>query len=313
MKGWTIRVNFTQRAWMSGALNLLSAIVACGDREVVCPRVAVVRKCHKYTTKNIPLVPLFFLAVGRPGKMKVKKKAGSTPWNELSAGISSKPKGDRANAKRSSGSGGGNGEATSEAKSAGNSKPARHRSQTDHAKAKRSEHRRKRRLRMKQRKTMCFGCRQFGHSLQDCPESNSGICFRCGTTEHTTTDCKVIPKKGEPEFPYAKCFICKKQGHLSRSCPDNPRGLYPNGGCCKTCGSVEHFAKDCPERQQAKGKAKYVLSTDSFHGSADADDSLALNIDSDDGNGDGEEAQMGGSGGRAPVAKKKKRVAKVVF
>lgn len=33
-------------------------------------------------------------------------------------------------------------------------------------------------------------------------------------------------------------------------CPDNPRGLYPNGGACKHCSSVEHYAKDCPEAQK---------------------------------------------------------------
>lgn len=33
-------------------------------------------------------------------------------------------------------------------------------------------------------------------------------------------------------------------------CPDNPKGLYPNGGACKFCSSVEHYARDCPERQK---------------------------------------------------------------
>jgi hypothetical protein len=55
------------------------------------------------------------------------------------------------------------------------------------------------------------------------------------------------------EFPYAKCFICGEVGHLSQKCPDNPRGLYPNGGCCKECGSVEHLQRDCPEYQRQQG------------------------------------------------------------
>jgi zinc finger CCHC domain-containing protein 9 len=33
-------------------------------------------------------------------------------------------------------------------------------------------------------------------------------------------------------------------------CPDNPKGLFPNGGACKFCSSVEHYARDCPERQK---------------------------------------------------------------
>lgn len=36
------------------------------------------------------------------------------------------------------------------------------------------------------------------------------------------------------------------QGHIARQCPDNPKGLYPNGGCCKLCGDVTHLRKDCP-------------------------------------------------------------------
>ena len=28
-----------------------------------------------------------------------------------------------------------------------------------------------------------------------------------------------------------------------------------SGGCCKMCGSVEHFKKDCPDLQQQQGKA----------------------------------------------------------
>ena len=55
-------------------------------------------------------------------------------------------------------------------------------------------------------------------------------------------------------FPYAKCFICKEIGHLSKQCPDNPRGLYPNGGCCKLCSSVEHYKRDCPELKKKQGK-----------------------------------------------------------
>jgi len=26
--------------------------------------------------------------------------------------------------------------------------------------------------------------------------------------------------------------------------------LYPNGGACKHCSSVEHYARDCPEIQK---------------------------------------------------------------
>jgi len=104
-----------------------------------------------------------------------------------------------------------------------------------------------------------FGCRQFGHVLSDCPKASStstenqgdslveqqsqgDICFKCGSTEHTSRRCK---KKGE-KFNFAKCFVCSKVGHISRQCPDNTRGVYPSGGECNVCGELTHLAKDCP-------------------------------------------------------------------
>lgn len=97
----------------------------------------------------------------------------------------------------------------------------------------------------------------------DCPEADNdeemgtGICYRCGSTEHELHKCKakVDPALGKyngdsdwwrlqplkmdrilksavftsGDYPYAKCFICGQSGHLSRSCPDNPKGLYAQG------------------------------------------------------------------------------------
>lgn len=46
---------------------------------------------------------------------------------------------------------------------------------------------------------MCFGCRKKGHTLSECPKSNTdtqgtGICFKCGSMNHTSKFCKVKAK-----------------------------------------------------------------------------------------------------------------------
>ncbi|XP_029025122.1 zinc finger CCHC domain-containing protein 9 [Betta splendens] len=124
-------------------------------------------------------------------------------------------------------------------------------------KDKRREDRRVKRQKDKKNKMLCFNCRKPGHGLADCPEADRdeemgrGICYRCGSTEHEIHKCKAKVDPALGDYPYAKCFICEQTGHLSRSCPDNPKGLYAQGGCCRVCGSVEHFQKDCPGHQAA--------------------------------------------------------------
>ncbi|XP_043918527.1 zinc finger CCHC domain-containing protein 9 [Protopterus annectens] len=126
-------------------------------------------------------------------------------------------------------------------------------------KDRRREVRRVKRQFKKKNSMLCFHCRKPGHGVADCKEvqqdheMGTGICYRCGSTEHDVIKCKAKVDPALGEFPYAKCFICGEIGHLSRSCPDNPKGLYAEGGCCRLCGSVEHFQKDCPEHQNSGG------------------------------------------------------------
>merc|ERR1711936_643654 len=49
------------------------------------------------------------------------------------------------------------------------------------------------------------------------------------------------------------------------------RGLYPKGGCCKQCGSVEHLRRDCLELNKKKGSIEVFADTIDAYTSADAD------------------------------------------
>jgi len=167
--------------------------------------------------------------------------------------------------------------------------------------AKRHEARRLRRLKSKP----CFHCRKPGHLSSACPLKEEGdvdnLCFKCGSDEHTVHECTVTTQDGA-QHPFAKCFICKQTGHLSGACPDNPRGLYPDGGGCKFCGSVEHYRRDCPERNTgdeggAGGARKKV-----YKMREDNDDVEAI-VDSEE---EMEESEI-----IAPVKAKKKKI--VVF
>ncbi|PSN52117.1 hypothetical protein C0J52_04315 [Blattella germanica] len=126
------------------------------------------------------------------------------------------------------------------------------------------ERRRAEKALARERKKVCFHCRKSGHLLSECPElgnsndAGTGVCFKCGSTEHTHFECKVV--RGA-DYRFAECFICKEQGHISRQCPDNPRGLYPKGGACNVCGDVTHLKKDCPDLIAQKEGQTMTLET----------------------------------------------------
>lgn len=165
--------------------------------------------------------------------------------------------------------------------------------QRKQSKAKKDREIEARRIR-RAKKKVCLNCRKPGHLIAGCTEpvdtsrtdqteeQIEKICYKCGSTEHTSKTCKQDVAKGE--FPFAKCFICKETGHLSSKCPDNPRGLYPLGGGCKFCGSVEHFRKDCPERDVNKVKASALKKLSKFttRQSGESADAIANYSDEED-------------------------------
>lgn len=145
-----------------------------------------------------------------------------------------------------------------------------------------SEARREKRIAERNSQTRCFACRAMGHAAKDCPQAlNSsttalegeeqsseqpapattstltgketvGICFRCGSTQHILARCRRPAPQVGSDLPFATCFVCQEKGHLSSKCPRNAsHGVYPNGGSCKLCSSVEHLAKDCDLRSSS--------------------------------------------------------------
>ncbi|KAI9173219.1 hypothetical protein H9P43_007350 [Blastocladiella emersonii ATCC 22665] len=158
--------------------------------------------------------------------------------------------------------------------------------------------RKQQKLDKKKRSTICFHCRQPGHAIKECPSLPSSAsssptkvggtddapvvpaaaavkCYLCGSALHTVKGCPSRhsakrDEHGNLVYPYATCFICNATGHLASQCPKNERGMYPHGGACKFCGSVQHLARDCkPTKPADEGPTVGTVEVDQ---SPDADD-----------------------------------------
>lgn len=108
------------------------------------------------------------------------------------------------------------------------------------------------------RHTVCFKCREKGHTSNQCGETviaavTNEICYKCGSPDHSLKECKLY-RKGDKKLPHATCYICSNKGHLASACPSNVKGIYVNGGSCRTCGSTQHVSLSCPELEKNKRK-----------------------------------------------------------
>ena len=53
---------------------------------------------------------------------------------------------------------------------------------------------------------ICFGCRQRGHVIDDCPEAEgAGMCFKCGSGDHTVKQCNAKLSAGNYAYVPPSC------------------------------------------------------------------------------------------------------------
>ncbi len=131
-------------------------------------------------------------------------------------------------------------------------------SKEEMAEALKKERRRAEKALQRSKKAVCYHCRKPGHFVGECPETKLDVkCFKCGAVDHTSKECKAA----KDEFAFAVCFICKGVGHLAKACPDNPKGLYPKGGGCRFCGSVEHLKSDCVRKREKDARQEVRADT----------------------------------------------------
>lgn len=140
----------------------------------------------------------------------------------------------------------------------GETKKAKPRLSKEERKAKYTDLARKKAAKERERvvgsRSICFQCRQRGHTVLHCPNKavSSNCCYKCGSPEHSLATCprRGVAVSGDEELPFATCFVCNEIGHLAVRCPNNSNGIYVNGGCCRECGSNQHRVTECPNKKK---------------------------------------------------------------
>lgn len=84
---------------------------------------------------------------------------------------------------------------------------------------------------MDNKETLCFRCTMPGHIAVNCTNGKSFVMVeRVGGDRRNNDESRV-------------CRRCKGQGHIAKNCPEDTGAGKKEG--CFTCGSTDHFARDC--------------------------------------------------------------------
>jgi zinc finger CCHC domain-containing protein 9 len=147
------------------------------------------------------------------------------------------------------------------------------------------------------RTQICYGCRLRGHSLAFCPSATASandkdksaskqakavirekICYKCGSKDHSLSACPDYHSSSDTDLPFAQCFVCNEQGHLASQCSQNEKGVFPNGGACKKCGSNRHVSSKCSVKTESAKKNKHANDSASDNDDFDVSDLLESSL-----------------------------------
>lgn len=86
---------------------------------------------------------------------------------------------------------------------------------------------------------VCYRCKEVGHMMSECNETDKQVCSLCGNTHHKKYAC-----------PQRVCRLCAGLGHQPDCCPKRQQR---HKIVCAVCGSRFHSGADCTEyRKQVK-------------------------------------------------------------